>query len=367
MEIAQKWFPILLRRAIGNMLNNNTKKELNKLVEQLTFRTWKSEDVNGSERKFVDWMLTVPFHARKQDELEEDLEQRLLQKRSSCCSCCNQNECPCCQPCVMNIFNNSHIGCVVLRSDGKLPCAGCSSDDCSSHQYLCDKCNTINLDYISNCKGIECSCTTTTTECPTTTTEASCEDSLPHVQYETSTFAPYNCKCSTSSSYQPPPAPPPSFYQTPTHHEQAHHPRPIYPWYNYPEPEYRPKSANYGPDSYEHHYDPYKNFPFDIPSSEIEECSREELDCSSNYHVKRDPQNMDKDWIHKPSAQKATISEEDSVRLIIDLPPTFDSQEVRQDSNLQNTLTKIGLSLNSERPAVVKTLEASQYNRNERT
>ncbi|KAL9697638.1 hypothetical protein quinque_001079 [Culex quinquefasciatus] len=330
MEIAQRWFPILLRRAIGNMLNNNTRKELNEIVEQLTFQTWKSEDFNGSEQKFVDWMLTVPFHARKRSESEED----------------------------------------------KLPCASCShkpgdfSIVLPNTSEVCGQPNAFNVEYIPNCECppvvTECvtTTTTTTTECPTTTTEASCED--PYVRYETSTPAPYNCKCSTPSSYQPPQPPP-------CHREQSPHPRPIYPWYNYPEPEYRPKAASYGPASFEDHYDPYKNFPFDIPSAEIEDCSREELDYSSNYHVKRDPQYMDKDWIYQPPAQKTTKypspkpqSDDESVRLIIDLPPTIQSQEVRQDSNLRNTLAKIGLSLNSERPAVGKALASSQYNRKDR-
>uniref|UniRef100_A0A8D8IJN4 (northern house mosquito) hypothetical protein n=1 Tax=Culex pipiens TaxID=7175 RepID=A0A8D8IJN4_CULPI len=377
MEIAQRWFPILLRRAIGNMINNNTRKELNELVEQLAFQTWKSEDFNGSEQKFVDWMLTVPFHARKRSESEEDSVQRLLQKRSSYCSCCNQNERPSCQPCVVNIFNNSHIGCVVVGSDSKLPCAGCChkpgefSIVLPSTSEVCGQHNAFNVEYIPNCECppvvTECvtTTTTTTTECPTSTTEASCED--PYVRYETSTPAPYNCKCSTPSPHQPPPC----------HHEQSPHPRPIYPWYNYPEPEYRPKTVGYGPASFEDQYDPYKNFPFDIPSAEIEDCSREELDYSSNYHVKRDPQYMDKDWIYQPPAQKTTkypspkpapqADDEESVRLIIDLPPTFQSQEVRQDSNLRNTLTKIGLSLNSERPAAAKALGSSQYNRKDRT
>ncbi|KAL1395399.1 hypothetical protein pipiens_002856 [Culex pipiens pipiens] len=364
-------------KSIREQMEIAQRKELNELVEQLTFQTWKSEDFNGSEQKFIDWMLTVPIHARKPSESEEESVQRLLQKRSSYCSCCNQNERPSCQPCVVNIFNNSHIGCVVVGSDSKLPCAGCShkpgdfSIVLPSTSEVCGQPNAFNVEYIPNCECppvvTECATTTTTTttECPTSTTEASCED--PYVRYETSTPAPYNCKCSTTSPHQPPPC----------HHEQSPHPRPIYPWYNYPEPEYRPKTVGYGPASVEDQYDPYKNFPFDIPSAEIEDCSREELDYSSNYHVKRDPQYMDKDWIYQPPAQKTTkypspkpaaqADDEESVRLIIDLPPTFQSQEVRQDSNLRNTLAKIGLSLNSERPAAAKALGSSQYNRKDRT
>lgn len=124
-DMAQKWFPVLLRNANDETARNSAKKDI-KPSESSTFRPWRFEDLDESMRKFVDWMVTTLHHARyTYNETESGEAPSVKQKRFDRSEEREYDNPSRCQTCVINIFNNSHIDYLVLSpnntsSDGKV-------------------------------------------------------------------------------------------------------------------------------------------------------------------------------------------------------------------------------------------------------
>nr|XP_019546377.2 uncharacterized protein LOC109416775 [Aedes albopictus] len=393
MVIAQKLFPVLLRRAIDNVMQNISKHDVVDLMDELSKRAWINSE---SERRLTNRLLEDSHRGcSRHNDMDVDAGVSSKKKRSYYPdnSFDNDGNTP---PYVVNIFNNSHIGYLVLKPACNV--TGVNTRNCSGQSPvvygpLAQSLNftfalpnfnvpcvqpsgSFNLDFLPCCgkppmvhpetctptteetttTSTTTTTTTTTTPCPTTTTTTE-----PSSTCEPSTIPTTTCEAPTLSTVHHPPYYHPMLYHGP-HEPHVRH------WYKIPQIDYYHRKPPIVPRSkYEERviYDPYKHLAYDDVPGEDRDCSDEEDRPSENFHVKREPQRPLRPFKRKPhSYVKPTTTvaplhqslshSEEAVRLIIDLPPAFNSEEIRDDTHLMNTLAKIGLSLDTERPPVAK-------------
>ncbi|XP_062558808.1 uncharacterized protein LOC134223636 [Armigeres subalbatus] len=404
MVIAQKLFPVLLRRAMENAVQNISQHTRNGLKDELS-KTKRNSETNHELEKIMNRLLgnsqpsVVGTH---KGEIDRSLKRRrsYLDKQFY-----YNNNIP---PYVVNIFNNSHIGYLVVKPDcndtvdsmkncfgpssvmyGHIPqslnftFALPNSNIPCVHQCSC---GSLSMDSVSSCDqcqdvqqkpcvaSFEKASTSITSTTPLTATVI------------TTTTTP--CPLETATQFQSPcdPATTPcghpevttTYYPAPFYHPMPIHSIPecqIQPWHKFHQKEFFPRQQffvsrpKYGERVF---CDPCKQFAY-APQSDECDCSHEDDYQSENRHVKREPQEAPRTSKRKPQYHmqstttvtplqpRSLTHSEEAVRLIIDLPPAFNSEEIRGDTHLRNTLAKIGLSLDTERPPLAKPVGKSRY------
>ncbi|XP_055641115.1 uncharacterized protein LOC129778314 [Toxorhynchites rutilus septentrionalis] len=400
-DMAQKWFPILMKNANDETPQSNARKDI-KPNDKSTFRPWKFEDLDESMRKFVDWMLTTLHQARYKFNETETLEATpsVKQKRFDRSEEREKDNRENCRPCVINIFNSSHIGYLVLspNSNSSEDCVKlCSNSDIFGKSGQIDANSLKNLGHIvdvalhattpsatfdldnslvrwdrSNVLGVTKTIPSITSTMPSGHIVSTTTPKVPPTRLSAKQTSTVRNKPASKSLFnaQPSPLYPSQFY-------------PYQPPYNpgwkassnqspkYREPGYEPKKSLYSnPGKFEDHvgYDPYRDLPYDIPSAEII-ANSQEFEYPSPYQQNREskiPPSDLKSQSSKPNrANDYTMAQaDDGVRLIIDPPPPseYQSQETRQNAKLRDTLSKVGLSFKSDRPPKTKQSNSPVYN-----
>ncbi|XP_021706388.1 uncharacterized protein LOC5563632 [Aedes aegypti] len=407
MVIAQRLFPVLLRRAIDNVMQNISKNDVVEMMDDLSKRAWINSE---SERKLMNRLLEDShrgglgsYHSERNGNDGSSAKHKRSYYTDNAFE--PESNAP---PYVVNIFNNSHIGYLVLKPACNV--TGDNTKNCSEQSsvvygplpqslnftFALPNCNipcaqpsgSFSLDFLPRCAKVpestQAPCTSTTEEptttlttTPTTTTTSTttpCPTTSTTTEHPSTsgptTISPTTCESPTLTTVY---HPPPFYHPMPYHgHPEGH----VRPWYKLSHVDYFPRKPYIVPrPKYEERviYDPYKHLAYDIQDDDCD-CSSE-VDCpSENFHVKREPQKLLRSYRRKlqPSSKSTTTvaplqhsmsHSEEAVRLIIDLPPAFNSEEVREDTHLMNTLAKIGLSLDTERPPVAKPVGTIVKNR----